>query len=225
MSDNVQIMLIAECLPGSVAPLNEALDRFDISCVLITPPGWRPHMTGADEPGKNALPALDQVQCSSIIKLVQAFDTAVIVANDVATATTLGADGCHLDNLDGLNDVYVSARKHVGTGAIVGAMPGTSRHASMSLAEAGADYVGYVVGDEDGDIGLHMIAWWAEIFESPVVAFTNGGFSACERAISAGPPDFLAIPLLINQSTLHLTDIAGLIEERGQLPIAEKDAK
>jgi hypothetical protein len=225
MSDKVQMMLVAECVPESMEPLTKALERFDISCVLITPPGWQSG-TGSPEGFESAeLPALDQTQCQALVSLIQNSNAAAIVANDAALAVAVRADGCHLDHTEALEETYRNARNLLGTGAIVGAMPGATRHMAMALAEASADYIGYAIKNEDGDIGLECVAWWAEIFESPVVAFTDGGLAICKQAIEFGPPDFLAMPLLTGNGIGHLAGIAELIEQSGQLPIATKDAK
>ena len=218
MSDMVQIMLVAECVPENIEPLTEALERFDISCVLIAPPGWQ-------SAAGSQLPALDQTQCKAFVSLIQDRNAAAIIANDGALAVAVRADGCHLDYAEDLDEIYHSARNLLGAGAIVGAMPGATRHMAMSLAESSADYVGYTIKDEDGDTGLEFVAWWAEIFESPVVAFTDGTLEICQRTIEAGPPDFLSIPLLTEDGIGHLSGIAQLIEQSGKLPIAAKDAK
>ena len=225
MSDMVQMMLVAQCVPESAEPLSQALERFDISCVLLTPPGWQSGAGSSEDSESAGLPALDQAQCKALVSLIQDRNAAAIVANDAALAVAVRADGCHLDHTEALDETYRNTRNLLGAGAIVGAMPGGTRHMAMSLAEASADYVGYTIKDDDGDTGLEFVAWWAEIFESPVVAFTNGELALCKRAIEAGPPDFLAIPLLTGDGSDHLSGIAQLIEQSGKLPIAAKDAK
>ncbi len=229
MSDMVQMMLVAECVPASMARLTEALERFDIACVLIVPPGWQPGSENFDDSSDDfedaELPALDQAQCEALVRLIQDGDAAAIVANDAALAGSVKADGCHLDHAEDLEEIYRNARNFLGADAIIGAMPGATRHTAMSLAEASADYVGYTVKDVADDTGLEFVSWWAEIFESPVVAFTDGSVDVCRRTIAAGPPDFLAMPLLTSDGIDHLSGIAQLIKESGHLPIATKDAK
>ena len=225
MSETVQLMLIADCAAETIGPLSEALERFDIACVLIVPAGWQPGTMNADDLEMGDAPTIDADRCRPLVELIQGHNAAAIVANDAAAAKTAGADGCHLDHSEALEEIYRNARGVLGAGAIVGVMPGATRHMAMTLAQAGIDYVGYPVTGAADDPGLEYVAWWAEIFESPVVAFAAGDVAVCRRAIEAGPPDFLAVPLLIDAGIGHLQAIARLIEESGQLPVAARDAK
>lgn len=223
MSENVQLLLVVPCVAASAAVLEAALDRFAIACVLIAPPDWR---ANAALPLDDAEPVrCDPELCRSLIARVQSKDVAAIVAAEAADVAEAGGDGCHIGPAEALEETYRDVRSALGSRAIVGAMPGRSRHLAMTLAEAGTDYIAYALaGPEDGE-GLELVAWWAEIFSTPVVAFTDGNVDTCRRAIEAGPPDFLAAPLMIDGGCDHLHDISQLIAACGKLPIAAKDAK
>lgn len=224
MSEMVQLLLVVECASDVRQSLTVALERFDVPCVLLVPPGWRP--AAPDESSEaTALPAFDEGVCRALVKLIQSHEAAALIANDAAMAQAVAADGCHLDYSDTLEPTYHTARELFGAQAIVGVMPGNTHHMAMTLAEGGADYTGYTVTADPDDQGAELVGWWAEIFESPVVAFTNGDISVCRSAIEAGPPDFLAVPLSAGGDLKDLTAIAKLIEDCGQLPVAAKDAK
>lgn len=225
MPDTVQLMLTAVCVAETVGPLEAALADVAVACVLITQPDWLAP-TGAGDPDQLINPpGYDQAVCRTLVELIQKHDAAALIANDSALAQATGADGCHLDPRDGQEDVYRNARAFLGDAAIIGVMPATSRHTAMTLAEAGADYVGYAITSTVDTVGLDQVAWWAEIFESPVVAFTDGDLATCRSAIERGPPDFLAAPLLVNGNVEHLRKLTDLIETCGQLPVAARDAK
>lgn len=222
MSDTVQLMIVAPCLEESAGPLAAALARATVSCVLIVPPDWQ---AGAIVAGDDPSAALATDACRALVTLAQAHDTAVLIANDAGLAADTGADGCHLDAGLALEERYGKARALLGGDAIVGVMPGALRHTAMTLAENGADYIGYAVSGAHAAGGLDLVGWWAEIFESPVVAFTDGDIDHCRHAIEAGPPDFIATPLQIGGALDHLDRLGQLIVDCGQLPVAAKDAK
>ena len=211
-------MLTVACTTGTRELLAKALPQNQVSCVLIAPEVW-----GTSE--TETVGQLSEAECRELVALIQSHDVAAMVANDPKVAGAAGADGCHLDTEDGLEERYASARAALGPQAIIGVMPGPTRHTAMAMAEAGADYIGYSVSTDDGDDGLDRMQWWAEIFESPVVAFTDGNLATCELAIEAGPPDFLAVPLREPEDLAAIEAVAALIAERGALPIAEKNAK
>lgn len=225
MPDMVQLMLTAPCAADTAEPLKAALADVAVACVLITPPGWSAPTQASNPDEEVASPGYDQAVCQTLVDLIQQHDTAALIANDSALAQATGADGCHFDPRVDLEDVYRNARAFLGRDAALGIMPATSRHTAMALAEAGADYIGYAITSAADTVGLDHVAWWAEIFESSVVAFTDGDIATGRLAIERGPPDFLATPLLIDGKADHLHELARLIEACGQLPIAAKDAK
>ena len=225
MPDMVQLMLTTTCAAETAEPLKAVLTDVAVACVLITPPGWSAPTQASNPDEEVDRPGYDQAVCQTLVELIQQYDTAALIANDSALAQATGADGCHFDPRVDLEDAYRNARAFLGRDAAVGIMPATSRHTAMTLAEAGADYIGYAVTSATDTAGLDHVAWWAEIFESPVVAFTDGDIATCRLAIERGPPDFLAAPLLVDGKTDHLQGLSRLIEVSGQLPIAAKDAK
>lgn len=211
MSDMVQLMLIVDGASVSVETVDATLKRFDVACVLI-----QPSAPGADQ--------------DLLVATIQRHQAAVVLAlsePDFAQSieATGQADGCHLVFTDDLEDRFNAARMQLGLQAIIGAAPGPTRHMAMSLAEAGADYVAYTVTDALDDPGAAKVEWWSEIFQTPVVAFTDGSPATCSAAIDAGPPDFLAVPLNGTADFDRIEATAQLIAERGHLPIADKNAK
>ena len=104
--------------------------------------------------------------------------TAVIVAAegeaDLATiAVRSGADGVHVGS-----DVAElrRARERLKSERIVGAGNIRSKHDAMSAGEAGVDYVLFGEPRDDGSLPplaavIERAAWWAEIFETPCVAY------------------------------------------------------
>jgi thiamine-phosphate pyrophosphorylase len=134
--------------------------------------------------------ALDEIEASSLIDLVQARGLACLIEQDAALAERLGADGVHIAADSAL---YAEARKLLGDGASIGAGCGVSRHDAMRLAELGADYVAF---GPDGTIDTidqyaDLIAWWSEIFVVPCVAWNVDNAEDAARLAMLGA-DFVA---------------------------------
>lgn len=132
-----------------------------------------------------------------LLQAGQGRGSAVLIANDAQLARTIKADGVHLDWSDDINQRYEEAREILGQRFIVGVDAGRSRHHAMSLGEAGADYVGFGIPSfvEDRSKARErqeeLIAWWAEIFEIPAVAFDVEDHEAAAQLATAGA-DFVA---------------------------------
>ncbi len=88
-----------------------------------------------------------------------------------------GLDGAHLLDTRPLREV----RRALGQDSILGASCGASRHAGITAAEIGVDYVAFGPVGDGGLLGdgsraeLDLFAWWADVIEVPVVA--EGGLT------------------------------------------------
>lgn len=126
---------------------------------------------------------------NALIGVCHAHDVALVIAEHARLVVPLGLDGVHL----GAGGPVRKLRRELGAERIIGAFGGTSRHAGMELAEAGADYVclGPVAsGDAAAELAPDdLFAWWAEMIETPVVA--EGGVGVAEAARLAATADFV----------------------------------
>lgn len=125
---------------------------------------------------------------ASVLKIAQAQDTAVLVDNDPALCTKLGADGVHMT---GGAKEFAAAAKLLHPDMIVGAGDINSRHDAMVKGEAGADYVMFGSVDVPSDREtIENALWWAETFEVPTVLASGGGWNenmaGCEFAAIGG---------------------------------------
>ncbi|MCO5127575.1 MAG: thiamine phosphate synthase [Rhodobacteraceae bacterium] len=120
-------------------------------------------------------------------------DIPVVIESHVQIAERHGLDGVHLT--DGARSVR-TARKMLGTDAIVGAYCGQTRHEGINAGEAGADYVAF---GPVGSVALgpgeradrDLFDWWSAMIEVPVIA--EGGLTT-ELVESFAPvADFFAI--------------------------------
>lgn len=144
--------------------LTEACAAGGVASVLI-------RLSGAEERG-----LINQVK--DLAPLAQEHGAAVMIASSedvdlAAVAVRGGADGVHLGNdPNGLAMLRERLRgdRSLGVGGL------RSKHDAMVAAEAGVDYVMFGEPRPDGsmpdlDLVLERAAWWAEIFETPCVAF------------------------------------------------------
>jgi thiamine-phosphate pyrophosphorylase len=127
-----------------------------------------------------------------LLGLAVSADCALIVENDARLAARLGADGVHVA---GAGEALDEALGSLKPERIVGAGALRTRDDAMTAGEKGADYV--MFGEpRDGagamalDLLLERVAWWAEIFETPCVAYAET-IEAAERLARAGA-DFVA---------------------------------
>ena len=131
-------------------------------------------------------------------ELTDARHVALLVENDTERAERIGADGVHLAADAPL---YRRARDHLGERATIGVGCIETRHDAMLMAELGADYVafGLLPGESGHERRAELIAWWAELFEVPCVAFDIE--TAAEAGQLAGlGADFVAPSLAIWQA-------------------------
>ncbi len=141
---------------------------------------------------------LDAARTKLIVDLVQARGVAALIEADAALARTLRADGVHLPWSKDVISRYGTAREILGGRFIVGADAGRLRDDAMTLGEAGADYVGFGIPGHVEDRQrarerqLELVAWWAEIFEPPCVAFDVETIEDAARLVGAGA-DFVAL--------------------------------
>lgn len=180
------LMLVVEACEGASERLAAALAAARIASVVIAP------AVGAK--------TLDAGAVKALVAQAQAKGAAALVAGDARLARTVKADGVHVPVSDDGEAAYAEAREIAGNGAIVGLDAGRSRHDAMTAGEEGADYVGFgipaFVKERETAVErrLDLVAWWAEIFEVPSVAFDVANAEEARDLAMAGA-DFIAVTL------------------------------
>lgn len=180
-----QLMLALEASAGAADCLSAILSAVPVASVVLRPVTGRP---------------LTAEQARPLVALGQKAGAAMLIEADAELARALGADGVHIPVSDDPLAAFQAARAWVGGRAIVGVDAGRSRDAAMSLGELGADYIAFgipaFVKERAGAIDrrLDLVAWWAEIFEVPVVAMDVDGPEEAYALASAGA-DFVCLAL------------------------------
>jgi thiamine-phosphate pyrophosphorylase len=151
--------LSADGLDAFAPTLAGALEAGDVACVLarLAP--------GAEGDARKIVTRLVEVAANA--------GAALLVDNDPRLAARVGADGAHMSSGDAaLGEALASLKPE----RIVGAGLLRTRDDAMNAGEAGADYVMFGEPRRDGftppaDETIERVAWWAEIFEPPCVAY------------------------------------------------------
>ena len=123
-------------------------------------------------------------------------DCALLIENDARLAARLGADGVHVA---GDREDLVEAIKSLKPERIVGAGSLRTRDEAMTAGEMGADYVMFGEPHTGAQtVGLaslvsltERVVWWAEIFETPCVAYADT--VAAAGALAEAGADFVAL--------------------------------
>lgn len=179
-----------------LAIFEPALAAADVACLLIDAP-----QDVADNAVAEAARPLNEI--------AQARGVATLLPARATLAQKIRSDGVHLD-LRTLDDAsalrtYRDTRKTLGADAIVGALCPAGRHMAMEIAELDADYVGFGL---DAAETPELIAWWAEMMNTPCVAFGAVEPEQARRLAGSGA-DFIAVsPTLWGAS-----DPAGQLEQ------------
>ena len=162
-------------LSGGLAEMSRAVD---VAAVLLRLPD-------ADERS-----LINRVK--AVAPGVQAAGAALLVDGRPDIVARAGADGAHLTGPDALKPAVPMLKPNY----IAGAGGLRSRHDAMVAAEAGADYVMFGEPDAAGrrpshDAVVDRIAWWAEVFEIPCVAYATA-LDDIDALVAAGA-DFVAV--------------------------------
>lgn len=138
----------------------------------------------------------DEVVALSEIRIVsthlQDTGTALLLADMPALVEAAGADGAHFTSVDELR----GSRTKLAAGRLAGIGGLPSRHDAMVASESGVDYVMFGEPDATGkrpgfSALIERVAWWAEIFQLPCVAFA-GAVDETPRLVEARA-DFVAL--------------------------------
>jgi thiamine-phosphate pyrophosphorylase len=143
---------------------------------------------------------IDRAWDLKLRELTQARDVAFLIENDAGRAERIGAAGVHIPADAAL---YRQTREHLGQRAIIGVGCNDSRHEAMVLAELGGDYVAFgptsALGERGREERAGLIAWWAEIFVVPCVAWNVDTLEEAVRLAGLGA-DFAALSPAIWQA-------------------------
>jgi len=180
--------------------LAEALQRYPVACVLLT---------GGDE-----IP-FDAEWANALRKLCHHHDVAFLAETGPERAAEVEADGVHIPPD---RQAYRQARQALGKNAIIGTQC-ASRHDAMVLAELGTDYVAFTTQMQSmtrsDDPFSDLIAWWAETFEIPCVAWNVGSAEETAEALRSGA-DFVGITKKCFETAdgaATLAEIAAALED------------
>lgn len=157
----------------------EVLDAAPLACALVR------LAPGAQADAKAIV--------APLLHAAVAADCALLIENDVRLAARLGADGVHVT---GASADLVAAIEGLKPNRIVGAGSLRMRDEAMTASELGADYVMFGEprhGAPAMALGslAERVSWWAEIFETPCVAYAEA-ISAASELARAGA-DFVAL--------------------------------
>lgn len=121
----------------------------------------------------------------SVTAPAQQLGIAVLTSGEARDCMQAGCDGLQVDADAGIAEL----RKSLGKDRIIGAFAGTSRHAAMEAAEAGADYVAL---SQNGPSlgGEPLVKWWVEMMEIPAVAFDPVDATGLDTLLPQ-KPDFI----------------------------------
>lgn len=127
-----------------------------------------------------------------LLPLVQERNIAFLLQDRADLALKIGADGAHLSGTQALRDAVPMLKPKL----IAGAGGLLTRDDAMSAGEQGADYMMFGEPDVAGkspSFGavVERVAWWAEIFEIPCVAFAETADQA--SALARAGADFIAL--------------------------------
>lgn len=155
--------------------LAQTLAEADVACVLL----------------RNDSSPVDPSWDIRLRELTLAHEVPLLIENDAERAESIGADGIHIPADVAL---YRSARSKMGERAIIGVGCIESRHDAMTMAELGADYVAFgpALEEPTRQLRAELIAWWAEIFVTPCVAWDVETVEEAELLAGLGA-DFIAL--------------------------------
>jgi len=159
-------------------PLAAALVAGDVAAVLL-------RLTEADERSLINI-------AKTLAPVAQAKDVALLLDGHADLVARAGADGAHLTGIA----EFTAALEQLKPERIVGVGGLVTRHDAMIAAEAGADYVMFgepgAAGERPSfDAIEERVAWWAEVFEAPCVAYAASDEEVAPLA-KAGA-DFVAL--------------------------------
>jgi thiamine-phosphate pyrophosphorylase len=128
----------------------------------------------------------------ALAPIVQDKDAALLLGGHAELVARAGADGVHAIGIDAFSDAVTQLKPEriVGVGGL------TTRHDAMTAAETGADYLMFGEPDAAGERPSfeaieERVAWWAEVFEAPCVAFA-ASIDEIAPLVKAGA-DFIAL--------------------------------
>ena len=196
-----QLYVAIEAGDAASERLAAALAAADLASVLIVPPAGR---------------ALEAATARPLVELARRRRAAALIAADAPLARRLGADGVHLGSSADPDGAYQAARAILGASGVVGIDAGISRHDAMTMAEAGADYVAFGapahLKDRDKARARRdeLVAWWADIFQVPCVAFDVETAEEAEALAGVGA-DFVGLTLPAGQSPAAARDLLAAV--------------
>jgi thiamine-phosphate pyrophosphorylase len=128
----------------------------------------------------------------ALLPRVQEQNAAFLLQDQARLAAAIGADGAHLSSVGTFRDSLPLLKPAL----IAGAGGLATKHDAMLAGEQGADYVMFGEPDAAGKrpsreaIG-ERVAWWAEIFEIPCVAYAETIDDV--SALAGAGADFVAL--------------------------------
>ena len=183
---------------GFSESLTAALAAGDVAAVLL-------RLADADE--------RSQINCAKTLgAIVQNKDAALLLDGNAELVARAGCDGAPVTGLAEFTEAIAKLKPE----RIVGAGGLTTRHDAMAAAEANADYVMFGEPNENGErpsFGAieERVAWWAEVFEAPCVAFA-GSADEVAPLVKAGA-DFIALGDWVWQDTQNSNVVAAIIAD------------
>jgi len=160
------------------APLAESLVAGDIAAVLL-------RLAAADERSLINI-------AKTLASVAQTKDVALLLDGHADLVARAGCDGAHLTGMAEFGAAFdiLKPDRIAGVGGLA------TRHDAMSAAEQGADYVMFGEPDTAGvrptfEAIEERVAWWAEVFEAPCVAFV-ASIEEVAPLVRAGA-DFIAL--------------------------------
>jgi thiamine-phosphate pyrophosphorylase len=160
----------------------EALEAAPVACALVRfAPGSAAHAKAI---------------VAALLRPARDTDCALLIENDARLAARLGADGVHVA---GAGEDLVAAIESLKPERIVGAGSLRTRDEAMNAGEIGADYVMFGEPHRGAQtMGLaslmsltERVVWWAEIFQTPCVAYADTIEAA--GALAEAGADFVAL--------------------------------